>query len=285
MENEVSYCNFFSQFFNTEMNFLNSKFLCTMVDVVVLWSNCRYRICVFPDYRDKKWVFSGPATKIRQRVCDRRDQNNFNRDQGGSRIFSRGGGFSKNFQNFCILIDLFFRSTKLIFRALPKHGLVPVLAPQAKFWKSCPEKAFLGTFWKILTKNRVFSVRDPPSKLVYIGAEGAFKKIKGRPAKNWFLKKYQREDPLGRQWVESLRGGRPPLNPPLTATRVCDLCFGQKMVCFDRLHPGAICVILETINVLTELEGGKTFLTESNRAVFSRNKFRTRRNNSAMFDF
>ena len=39
------------------------------------------------------------------------------------------------------------------------------------------------------------------------------KKLK---AKNGFLKKYQRGDPLGRQGFESLRGGvRPPLNPPL----------------------------------------------------------------------
>ena len=37
---------------------------------------------------------------------------------GGSRIFSRGGGadFQKIFENF---FDLLFRSTKLIFRALP----------------------------------------------------------------------------------------------------------------------------------------------------------------------
>ena len=42
---------------------------------------------------------------------------------GGSRIFSRGGG-RIFFENF---VDLFFfRSTELIFWALPKHGLVPV---------------------------------------------------------------------------------------------------------------------------------------------------------------
>ena len=36
-----------------------------------------------------------------------------------------------------------------------------------------------------------------------------------RSAKNGFLKKYQRGDPLGRQGVESLRGASaPPLNPP-----------------------------------------------------------------------
>ena len=36
-----------------------------------------------------------------------------------------GGGFSNNFRKFC---RSFFRSTELIFRALPKHSLVPVLA-------------------------------------------------------------------------------------------------------------------------------------------------------------
>ena len=61
--------------------------------------------------------------------------------RGGSRIFSRGGGgggfadFQKIFQNFDDLF--FFRSTKLIFRALPKHCFAPTLAkfsaPQANF--------------------------------------------------------------------------------------------------------------------------------------------------------
>ena len=43
--------------------------------------------------------------------------------RGGSRIFSRGGGFTKKIENFD---DLFFRSTKLIFRALPKHCFAPI---------------------------------------------------------------------------------------------------------------------------------------------------------------
>ena len=45
--------------------------------------------------------------------------------RGGSRVFSkRGADFQKNFANF---VDLFFRLTELIFRALPKHDLVSVL--------------------------------------------------------------------------------------------------------------------------------------------------------------
>ena len=77
--------------------------------------------------------------------------------------FSREGGGI--FKKFC---RPFFRSTKLIFRALPKHCFVHILAkfsaPQAKFKKKKQaRKAFLGTFWKMLTKkNRVFSVRSPP---------------------------------------------------------------------------------------------------------------------------
>ena len=56
--------------------------------------------------------------------------------RGGSRIFSRGADFQKKFENFDDLF--FFRSTKLNFRALPKHCVAPILA---KF--SAP---FLGTF-------------------------------------------------------------------------------------------------------------------------------------------
>ena len=53
--------------------------------------------------------------------------------------FSRGGGgggadFQKKMKNFD---ELFFRSSKLIFRALPKHCFAPILAklcaPQANF--------------------------------------------------------------------------------------------------------------------------------------------------------
>ena len=57
------------------------------------------------------------------------------RIRGGSRIFLRGeADFQKIFQNFD---DLFFRSNKLIFRALPKHCFASILAkfsaPQPNF--------------------------------------------------------------------------------------------------------------------------------------------------------
>ena len=51
------------------------------------------------------------------------------RYRGGSRIFSKGGGGGAD--------QIFFRSTKLIFRALPKHCFAPTLAkfsaPQPNF--------------------------------------------------------------------------------------------------------------------------------------------------------
>ena len=111
---------------------------------------------------------------------------------GVSRIFSRGEGladFQKTFEKF---VDLFFESTKLIFRALPKHKKVPVLpiisAPNFLFWPK---------FWKL--------ARAPPSKLVYIGAKGAFRKFLGSVTKNGYFKIVQKGDSLGWQRVESLR--------------------------------------------------------------------------------
>ena len=84
--------------------------------------------------------------------------------RGGSRIFSRGGGFSKNFPKFWR--PFFFRSTKLIFRALPKHCFAPTLAkfsaPQANFWKNSQKSRFWAIFEKCWQKNRVFLARAPP---------------------------------------------------------------------------------------------------------------------------
>ena len=70
--------------------------------------------------------------------------------RGGSRIFSRGGAdFQKIFQNFH---DLFFRSIKLIFRALSKHCFAPILAkfsaPQVIFLKNSQESRFWALFEK-----------------------------------------------------------------------------------------------------------------------------------------
>ena len=88
------------------------------------------------------------------------------RSRGGSRIFSRGGGFSKKFPKFWRPF-FFFRSTKLIFRALPKHCFAPILAkfsaPQANFWKNSKKKAVFGHFLKNFDKkNCFFLARAPP---------------------------------------------------------------------------------------------------------------------------
>ena len=123
--------------------------------------------------------------------------------RGGSRIFSRGG--ERIFKKFSkILTTFFFRSTKQIFRALPKHCFAPILAkfcaPQANFWKNSQKSRFWAFFEKFWQKNRVFLARSP-SKLVYIGAKGAFRKSLGSVGQKLIFKKVSKVGP--------------PLNPPL----------------------------------------------------------------------
>ena len=116
----------------------------------------------------------------------------------------------EKFQKFCR--PFFFRSTVLIFRALSpiKTLFWPnFLRQRQKFEEKNAKKVFLGTFWKILAKNCIFSAYCP-LKLVYIGT-------KGFATKNEYLKMVQRLGPLGRQGVESLLEGASALflNPPL----------------------------------------------------------------------
>ena len=129
----------------------------------------------------------------------------------GSKIFSRGGGriFKKILK---ILVDLLFRSFKLIFQALSmKRVKRPCFGQNfCPAGKSLKKQAKKGFFWHFL-EIYDFSARAHPSKLVYIGAKGALKKVWGPSAKNGYLKVVQRGDSLGRQGVESL----PTLNPPL----------------------------------------------------------------------
>ena len=91
--------------------------------------------------------------------------------RGGSRVFSRGGGgFSKYFGKFC---PTFFRSTKMIFRALPKHYKDRVLSKfsaqqAAKLWRNRPKIAVSGTFSKMFTKKpRFFGARSSLKFSVY----------------------------------------------------------------------------------------------------------------------
>ena len=82
--------------------------------------------------------------------------------RGGSRIFSRGGGadFQKNFENF---VDLFFfRSTKLIFRAL--LFWLNFLRRRQIFEKTV-KKAVFGHFLKNFDKKIAFFWRAVPLKV------------------------------------------------------------------------------------------------------------------------
>ena len=138
--------------------------------------------------------------------------------RGGSRIFSGGreGRFSKKNQKICRPFSFFFKSTKFIFWALPNLYKDPILtkftAPQANFWKNRPKKAFLGTFWKILTKKlRLFGARSP-LKI------SAFRKYLGSVSQKWTSQMVQRGSfgsAGGR--IPEVRGIQlpPPLRPPL----------------------------------------------------------------------
>ena len=108
--------------------------------------------------------------------------------QGGSGIFSRGGVSKK------------LKFLKILTTFLLGRPLVQIDFPRSP--KALKRRCFGQIF---CAAGNFFGARSP-SKLVY---------IYGQSAKNGFLKKYQRGDPLGRQGVESLKGGRPPLNPPL----------------------------------------------------------------------
>ena len=70
-------------------------------------------------------------------------------NRGASRIFSRGVEiFKKKFKNY---VDLFFRATKLIFRALPKHFKDPVLAKislSQEFSKNRTKRHFLENVYQ-----------------------------------------------------------------------------------------------------------------------------------------
>ena len=106
--------------------------------------------------------------------------------------------FQKNFETF---VDLFLGRSNC-FLSSPKAPKRPCFgqnfcAADKILKKNRPKKAFLGTFWKIFfSKNRVFSARAPPSKLVYIGAKDAFRKIRVRHQK-WVSQNSTKGGPFG----------------------------------------------------------------------------------------
>ena len=95
----------------------------------------------------------------------------------------------------------FFRSTKLIFRALPSTVLPQFwlnFLRRRQIFKKTVKKAVFGHFLKIFDKkNRVFFGARSPSKLVYIGAKGAFRKILGSVGQKWISDKVSKGGPFG----------------------------------------------------------------------------------------
>ena len=142
--------------------------------------------------------------------------------RGGSRIFSRGGGtdFQKNFQNFDDLF--FFRSTKLTFE-LSQSTVLPLfwqnfLRRRQIFEKNSQKSRFWALFEKFWQKNSVFFGARSPSKVVYIGAKGAFRKILGSVGQKWISEKVSKGGPFGPaggRIPEEGASAPPPLNPPL----------------------------------------------------------------------
>ena len=98
--------------------------------------------------------------------------------------FSRGGGggFSK-------ILSTFFRSTELILSSSPYAQFSPCFSQNfcaaGKILKKQFKKGVFGTFGKFLPKNCLFFGARAPSKLVYIGAKGAFRKILGLIGQKW----------------------------------------------------------------------------------------------------
>ena len=132
------------------------------------------------------------------------------------------------FQNFH---DLFFRSTKLIFWGLPKHCFAPILAkfsaPQANFWKNSKKSRFWALFEKFWQQVRFFFGARSPSKLVPIGANGAFRKILGSFGQKWISEKVSKGGPFGSAGgrIPEERGVSASPPPPKSAPAFLYTCF------------------------------------------------------------
>ena len=94
-----------------------------------------------------------------------------------------GADFQKYSKIFFKVDQIDFQSySKSVKRPIQNQSWSKFLGRRQNFEKQAKKqkKAFLGTFWKILTKNNsVFLARAPPSKLVYIGAKYGY--LKGGP--------------------------------------------------------------------------------------------------------
>ena len=129
--------------------------------------------------------------------------------------FSRGGAdFQKIFQNFD---DLFFLGRPNCFSELSQSTVLPLY--WAGFWK------------KTLTKKSLFFGARSPSKLVYIGAQSALRKVLGSVGQKWISEKLTEGGPFGSAGGRIPEGGTrrppppPPLNPPLRLSMMAKICL------------------------------------------------------------
>ena len=141
--------------------------------------------------------------------------------RGGSRIFSRGGRIFKKFSKILTTFFFFLGRPNWFFELSQSPYFAPILAkfsaPQANFWKNS-QKAVFGNFLKNFDKKIAFFFgARSPSKLVYIGAEGAFRKILGSVRQKWISEKVSKGGPFGSAGGRIPEGGGvrpPPTRPP-----------------------------------------------------------------------
>ena len=126
-------------------------------------------------------------------------------ESGADLGFSRGADFQKKFRKlwrpFFLGRPNWLSSPKALF-----------CINLANFWKKS-KAAFLGTFWKVLTKKNltksgVFFGACSPSKLVFIGGEGAFRNFLGSVGQKRISEKVSKVGRGSNPW-----GGASPPHP------------------------------------------------------------------------
>ena len=120
--------------------------------------------------------------------------------RGGSRIFSRGGGriFKKNSK----ILTTFFLGRPNWFLELSQSTFLPTFwlnfLRRRQISEKTVKKAVFGHFLKNFDKKIAFFFgARSPSKLVYIGTKGAFRKILGSVGQKWISEKVSKGGPFG----------------------------------------------------------------------------------------
>ena len=78
-------------------------------------------------------------------------------------------------------------------------------SPQKIIGKKKQAKKSFKHFKENFQQKGVFSAHAFPSNIEYFGAKGAFRKILGSVSQKRISQNSTKGDPLGRQWVKSLR--------------------------------------------------------------------------------